>query len=83
VDYVLVYQVGIANVFKLNPFVRVLQHAYRPCEHFCSGLIEAGKVVGVSHCDMAGDVAHLRDKWKDGAGDLWIEKKYPPIATGV
>jgi hypothetical protein len=80
--YALVYQVGIANVFRLGTegeaetSTRVRQDAYKACEVFCAGLIEAGKTVLVFHCDQAGDVAN--GEWSGGAGDLWEDKKAPP-----
>jgi hypothetical protein len=80
-DYVLLYQVGIANVARMEVdgnARRVLQHAYRTCEDFSRGLIEAGCSVSVKHCDRAGDVLLFASEWRDGAGDLWSESKRPP-----
>lgn len=73
---VLLYQVGIANVFIDGK--RALQHAYSPCEWFCKGLIAAGASFEVKHCDVAGDVASFEDQWKDGKGTLWGDQKHPP-----
>jgi hypothetical protein len=77
-EYALVYQCGIANVFRTEPLTRVLQQDYRGCEMFAAGLREAGKDVGVYHCDQAGDARNL--DWEDGIGKLWADKKRPPIA---
>ncbi len=82
---VLVYQVGLANVFMVDPVVgadrivgrrRMLQADYRSCELYAKGLRDAGSELEVAHCDEAGDVT--RADWQPGAGDLWREKKYPP-----
>jgi hypothetical protein len=74
----LVYQSGIANVFKIEEGkrVRLLQHAYGPCEDFCRGAKEMGATIKVWHADMAGDAASAQ--WLKGAGSLWSESKRPP-----
>jgi hypothetical protein len=80
--YALVYQAGIANVFRLRTAgeaevrERVRQDAYAPCEAFCAGLLEAGQTVLVFHSDHAGDVTNA--EWSGGAGDLWTDRKHPP-----
>jgi hypothetical protein len=90
IRYDLVYQCGIANVFRVNvPFpgqaqtptyTRIMQHAYEPCERFCAGLIEAGAEVAVWHSDSAGDVLLCPyGPWQMGKGGLWADKKNPPI----
>jgi hypothetical protein len=78
--FVLVYQVGIANVFErtADGVTRKMQHAYRPCEDFARGLLAADCAVDVMHCDVAGDVASFADEWKPGKGSLWEESKHPP-----
>jgi hypothetical protein len=77
----LVYQCGIANVFKqINPLargLRVLQASYRDCEMFIAGAREAGARTEVFHCDRAGDVAQM--DWDEGSGELWADGKHPPI----
>ena len=88
--YDLVYQCGIANVFRVTvPFpgqaqtphyVRLLQADYRACEWYCQGLIEAGAEVSVWHSDVAGDVLLCPlGPWEMGRGELWADKKNPPI----
>jgi hypothetical protein len=72
-EYHLVYQCGIANVFRGGK--RVLQGAYSGCEYYCMGLLEAGKKVSVWHCDQA-DINGA--EWEKGAGDLWADHKEPP-----
>jgi hypothetical protein len=64
--YVLVYQAGIANVFKVRCLnladfgrdaERVYQGDFRTARAICHGLGLAGKVVRSAHCNRAGDVA--------------------------
>lgn len=71
--FVLVYQAGLANVFRVQSFTlaageergaeRVMQHAFGPCEWYARGLQAAGARVRVAACNMAGDV-NLQD-WTD------------------
>jgi hypothetical protein len=80
---VLVYQVGIANVFAVDRWShgdpskrrvrRLMQHAYRPCIDFARGLAAAGVMVRTAHCDECGDIADR--PWTAGPGDLWRESK--------
>lgn len=58
--YALVYQSGIANVFRLDDGrrTRVLQHSFGPCEWYARGLREAGKQVVLAWCNRAGDITH-------------------------
>lgn len=64
----LVYQAGIANVFKVETFnlhgvdsgrERILQGDFRTCENFAKGLAFAGWSVGSVGCNKAGDVTHM------------------------
>ena len=80
--YVLVYQCGIANVFRVDSWnmadygrvaERVLQGAYTTCIAFSRGLAEAGALVATAHCDLAGDIAGSH--WTEGMGDLWGDSK--------
>jgi hypothetical protein len=83
--FALVYQCGIANVFRLDRMAadprrrgqtrRVMEHAYSPCEWYCLGLARAGARVETYHCDEAGDIAGR--PWNPGPGDLWSESKRP------
>ncbi len=79
-SFALVYQCGIANVFKTGQDYpqRVLQGAFTECESFCRGLLQAGCVVSVYHADMAGDCSSLIH-WARGAGDMLADGKNPPI----
>ena len=78
-SYSIVYQCGLANVFRLDSAesrTRVLQGSYTECEAFSRGLVEAGATIHVAHCDRAGDIAEV--PWIGGAGDLWTAEKHPP-----
>jgi hypothetical protein len=78
--YALVYQVGIANVFKYihnrQSATRIVQHAYTYCETFAAGLLEAGCTVEVRHCDKAGDITS--QPWPVGRGEIFLDRKSPP-----
>ena len=67
--YALVYQAGIANVFRVNCFnqanygrnaTRILQLDFHTCEMFCTGLMEAGAKVARFYCNQAGDITNSR-----------------------
>ncbi len=71
-QYALVYQAGIANVFKVDCLnlrsygreaKRVMQSSHRTCENFIRGLMQAGCTVGVLACNKAGDITN--SKWED------------------
>lgn len=65
----LVYQAGIANVFEIERFslysrcrgktTRKLQHAFRTCEWYVRGAKDAGAIVRVYSCNVAGDCAEV------------------------
>jgi len=66
----LVYQAGIANVFRVDCFnvnpngrkeERLLQGAFATCQDFAHGCAAMGAVVRTCHCNMAGDIA--RQQW--------------------
>ncbi len=82
-EYALVYQCGIANVFKYGALrhtaSRVLQSDFRSCELFASGLLEAGCIVEVRHSNYAGDITTM--PWVQGPGDLFSDAKRPPITA--
>lgn len=61
----LVYQAGIANVFKVDCFnlsdygreaARLYQGDFRGAVMYCRGLGAAGVIVRTAACNMAGDV---------------------------
>jgi hypothetical protein len=79
---VLVYQVGIANVFEVDRFSRhagrrngrrLLQSDYHSCAMFARGMGATGYVVRTMNCDMAGDCA--RFTWEPGKGELWADTR--------
>jgi len=83
VSIALVYQVGLANVFRVGGArpVRLLQADYHSWEMFCRGALVAGWPVQVFHADVAGDC--LTAERADGPGDLWRDRKHPSIQFGV
>lgn len=95
---VLVYQAGIANVFKVDSFnmadtegrQRLLQHAFSACEWYARGLAAAGVKVGSASCNMAGDIigqpwrAMLDDKTIDPEGNTPpFSESMSPVWAGV
>lgn len=64
---VLVYQMGIANVFKVDRLTfdidernakRLRQGSFLYCEEFVRGLQAAGCHVGSASCSMSGDITN-------------------------
>lgn len=62
---VLVYQAGLANVFRVTSFNlsdygrdarRIMQSDFKSCERFATGCGYAGAIVKVAACNQAGDV---------------------------
>ena len=76
---VLVFQCGIANVFKVSRFsaipekrgdvVRLYQGDFRAAEMFATGAGYAGARVKTAHCERAGDIAGAI--WESGPGDMF------------
>jgi hypothetical protein len=71
----LVYQHGLANVFKVDALnladfgrnaKQLWQGSYGTCMDFVLGMAEMGAVVRTAHCDQAGDITHAH--WNDGIG---------------
>ena len=69
---VLVYQGGIANVFKVKTFNlanegrdarRLLQSDFRSCQMFAVGCGTMGAVIRTCHCNQAGDITY--SKWDE------------------
>jgi len=80
---VLVYQAGIANVFKVDCFnmadygreaKRLLQHTFTTCEWYAKGLRDAGYNVKVLACNMAGDITHA--VWTDNLDEQPFSDKF-------
>jgi hypothetical protein len=87
---VLVYQGGIANVFRVKSFnlsdygrdaERLLQSDFRHCEHFAHGLAAAGVHVGTAACNEAGDIAH--SKWTRELDAVPFSRDFHPVFAGV
>jgi hypothetical protein len=88
--FVIVYQCGLANVFKVDRFtrsaegrnaVRIMQHAYEPCAWFIKGLAHAGHSVRTAHCEKLGDCSEM--PWEPGRGELWRESRIRVKADGL
>lgn len=73
--FVIVYQAGIANLFRVESFSaalpgtekRVAQDAFRVIESMAHGAILAGAAIRVASCNVAGDVAP--HTWTRGLAD--------------
>lgn len=91
--YTLVYQAGIANVFKVDCFnlasfgrnaKRLLQSDFRTCEAFARGIIAGNpraRLVTLA-CNMAGDIADR--KWTDDLnGAPFSDNFHPVYSKGV
>ena len=65
---ILVYQAGIANVFRQDapglPKTRLLQGTFGQAEMFARGLKAAGVVTEVAYCNEAGDI--MDSRWHFG-----------------
>jgi hypothetical protein len=82
----LVYQAGIANVFKVRAHTlvpkgrnaaRLLQADFRACENYARGLRDAGVVVRTAGCNMAGDIAE--QVWTDELDSLPFSGSFEPV----
>ena len=87
---VLVYQAGIANVFKVGCLnmgttgrnaKRLLQSDFRSCENFAQGLAAAGVKVASAHCNKAGDI--VNEKWSTDLEDAPFFKDFRPVWNKV
>ena len=88
--YVLVYQAGIANVFRVSCFnlspygrdaVRVRQADFRSCEAFARGLAEAGALVHSAACNAAGDIADAA--WTDDLESQPFADRFQPVTAAT
>ncbi len=68
----LVYQAGIANVFRVDSYnladsnrnaERIFQGSFQGAVHFCRGLAVAGVGIKTAACNMAGDIRGM--VWTD------------------
>lgn len=85
---VLVYQAGIANVFRVKSFTpknigrsayRVLQADFRTCESFARGLVEAGVMVRTMACNEAGDITN--SDWTRDLENQPFSDKFSPVCS--
>lgn len=85
---VLVYQVGIANVFEVASLnmadygrnaKRLLQYDFRTCEAFARGLGVAGTLVATMQCNQAGDIIHA--KWSDDLDAAPFSGEFRPVVA--
>jgi len=83
---VLVYQCGIANVFRVESYnladygrdaERLTQHCFAHCEAFAQGLVEAGWGVKSAACKQAGDIAKAR--WTDDLDAQPFSDRFSPV----
>lgn len=87
---VLVYQAGIANVFKVDRFslgcrdrfgLRLMQADFRSCEMFAHGLGVAGAVVLTASCNQAGDI--INAEWVEGLDDCPFRDNARPVVRNA
>ena len=83
---VLVYQAGIANVFKVTSFnlsdygrdaERVYQGDFRTAEAIALGMGLAGYVVKTVACNQPGDIAHQR--WTEDLETQPFSDRFRPV----
>lgn len=86
VRVMLVYQAGLANVFRVDCFnlasfgrnaVRLMQSDFRTCESFARGMGEAGAIVRSAHCNKAGDIAD--STWSENLDSAPFGDKFRPV----
>jgi hypothetical protein len=85
----LVYQCGLANVFRVARFqieawqpdnrnaVRLLQADFAACENFARGMAKAGAVVFTYGCNKAGDIAE--STWSEDLESQPFSDKFRPV----
>jgi len=87
---VLVYQGGIANVFRVqcfnaDPFGReanrLVQADFRTCETYAAALAYAGFQVATMHCNQAGDV--INSKWSENLEEAPFSDQFRPVWSKV
>ena len=83
---VLLYQAGIANVFKVDSFnlsdygrdaERLIQGSFGQCETFARGLVAAGATVTTAHANVAGDASRV--KWSDDISEAPFRESFSPV----
>lgn len=82
----LVYQAGIANVFRVDCFNlspdgrnarRVVQGDFHTCEAIAYGMAMAGAIVHSLACNRAGDVADAQ--WSEDLDSQPFAEKFHPV----
>ena len=83
---VLVYQVGIANVFEVDCLnmvasyrvtKRLKQGCFRECEEYCEGLADAGVIVKTVGCNQPGDITNMN--WTQDLESLPFNREFRPV----
>ena len=76
---ILLYQVGIANLFTYNDQgdARIYQGDYRGAEMMARGARLAGADIEVMHWDGAGDASLFRDEWQAGCHGYGPNAAFP------
>lgn len=84
--FMLVYQAGIANLFKVDCFnlsdfgrnaQRIFQGDFRTAQYMAHGAGLAGAVVMTAACNMAGDIA--KAQWTDDLESQPFSKEFHPV----
>ena len=84
--FVLVYQGGVANVFRVESFnladfgrdaTRVYQGDFRTAEAIAIGMGWAGAIVQTVACNQAGDIAKAH--WSDDLESQPFSDKFQPV----
>jgi hypothetical protein len=84
--FILVYQNGIANLFRVPSFEsyteganeRVYQGSFSAAENMARGAMLAGAEVRIASCNRAGDIAEL--VWAQGMSDCpFRDQANPPL----
>jgi hypothetical protein len=87
---VLVYQVGIANIFEVDCFndscfgrnaKQLLQSDFNSCENFARRLAQVGYLVCSLYCNQAGDI--INANWKEDLNNAPFSDKFNPVFKGV
>ena len=82
----LVYQAGIANVFRVNCFnlgpfgrdaMRIYQGDFRGAEMLALGMAMAGSIVQTLACNQAGDIQEAQ--WSDDLEAQPFSDKFNPV----
>lgn len=84
--FALIYQCGIANVFRIAPATgtrrRIRQSDFQTCEIYAAGLRDGrNREIWIGHCDKAGDIEQQHETWMPGPGSMFAEVKRPPATA--